>query len=70
VATASQLSALDRSGALLDAAVRGQGQMHPAGYFDLIGGKGPQSTGTVQDLMLTAACRASTSAGGGRPSAE
>ena len=55
MATASQLSALDRSGALLDAAVRGQGQMHPAGYFDLIGGKGPQSTGTVQDLMLTAA---------------
>ena len=55
MATAGQVSALDRAGALLDAAVRDQGQMHPAGYLDLIGAAGPRSTGTVQDLMLTAA---------------
>jgi len=29
--------------------------MHRAGYLDLIGGEGPRSTGTVQDLMLTGA---------------
>ena len=29
--------------------------MHPAGYLDLIGAAAPQSTGTVQDLMLTGA---------------
>jgi len=55
VATAGQVSALDRAGALLAPTVRDHGQIHPAGYLDLIGATGPQSTGTVQDLMLTAA---------------
>ena len=55
MATAGQVSALDRAGALLAPTVRDHGQIHPAGYLDLIGATGPQSTGTVQDLMLTAA---------------
>ncbi|MBA3358553.1 MAG: methyltransferase domain-containing protein [Thermoleophilaceae bacterium] len=55
VATAGQVSALDRAGALLAPTVRDQGQIHPAGYLELIGAEGPESTGTVQDLMLTAA---------------
>ena len=51
--TASQAGALERASALLDLEVRDQARVHPAGYLDLIGGAGPQSTGTVQDLMLT-----------------
>ncbi|MEK6228550.1 MAG: methyltransferase domain-containing protein [Actinomycetota bacterium] len=51
--TASQAGGLERASALLDPEVGDQARVHPAGYLDLIGGTGPQSTGTVQDLMLT-----------------
>jgi SAM-dependent methyltransferase len=53
VATASLSGALQRAFPLLDTEVRDQARVHSAGYLDLIGGAGPQSTGTVQDLMLT-----------------
>ena len=51
--TAGQTGALERVSALLDAESLDQARVHPAGYLDLIGGTGPQSTGSVQDLMLT-----------------
>ena len=48
-------AALERAKALLDAEMRHEARVDPAGYLDLIGGAGPESTGTVQDLMLTGA---------------
>jgi SAM-dependent methyltransferase len=39
--------------ALLKAEEREAGVMAPGGYFDLLGPAGPESTGAVQDLMLT-----------------
>ena len=53
MATATQSAALERACALVDPEVRDQARVHPAGYLDLIGGPGPESTGAVQDLMLT-----------------
>jgi len=56
VATASQtaaLPALERAAALLDREIGREARVNGAGYLDLIGGEGPESTGTVQNLMLT-----------------
>ena len=39
--------------ALLKPEAREAGVIAPGGYFDLLGGESPESTGAVQDLMLT-----------------
>ena len=45
--------ALERALALLEPEARAPERVAPGGYLDLLGANGPQSTGAVQDLMLT-----------------
>ncbi len=45
--------ALERALALLEPEAREPERVAPGGYLDLLGADGPQSTGAVQDLMLT-----------------
>jgi len=47
------LSGLERTLALLKPEARERGVLAPGGYLDLLGAEGPDSTGAVQDLMLT-----------------
>ena len=46
-------AALVRVRPFLSPAAAAAGQTRPEGYLDLIGGPGPESTGVVQDLMLS-----------------
>ncbi len=50
---ASRISASgrDRAAVLIDP--RSTARVHAAGYLDLIGGRGPASTGAIQDFMLS-----------------
>lgn len=45
--------ALERARALLDPDAAATARIAPEGYLDLIGGPGPESTGMVQDFMLS-----------------
>ena len=53
MAAVEQSTGLERALALLKPEVREAGVTAPGGYLDLLGAAGPESTGPVQDLMLT-----------------
>ena len=56
MALATELpAALERALPLLDPAVRERGRRSPPGYLDLLGHTRPDSTGLIQDFMLTGA---------------
>ena len=46
-------AALERARALLSPSAAEKGRVRAEGYLDLIGGPGPESTGMVQDFMLS-----------------
>lgn len=53
MAAVEQTTGLERALALLTPEAREAGVTAPGGYLDLLGAAGPESTGPVQDLMLT-----------------
>ena len=50
-----QPTAVERALPLLEPAARERGRRTPAGYLDLLGQTRPESTGVIQDFMLTGA---------------
>ena len=53
MAAVEQSTGFERALALLKPQAREDGVAAPGGYLDLLGATGPESTGPVQDLMLT-----------------